>query len=110
MSFSHSFSDSFYMADGDDSLAGDLEWYPYTVYQAIVDMNESDWADMCHDVFNMDHTMVDVGMVMNKIRETNTVTNLSSPVEVWIDKAGFHSVYVHECTQEALKLRQLCNR
>jgi hypothetical protein len=38
--------------------------------------------------------MVDADMVMEMIRETNTVSNLNSPVEVWIDPKGWHTVVV----------------
>ena len=40
--------------------------------------------------------MVTAAMVMDRIRETNTCGNLNSPVEVYIDPQGIHSVLVWE--------------
>ena len=75
---------------------------PHTVYQAVSTMSDDDWRRMTEEVFD-DHTAgrsVTVEMVMEKIRETNTCRNLSSPVEVYIDEGGYHSVLVHETPEE----------
>jgi hypothetical protein len=40
-----------------------------------------------------------VGEVMDRIVETNTCRDLRSPVEVYIDDEGYHSVRVYEGTE-----------
>ena len=74
---------------------------PTTVVQALFNMSKKQWADMARDVFgcNSPHalstTYMDLETVFSKVIETDTVSNLNSPVEVWIDEDGYYTVYVY---------------
>lgn len=35
-------------------------------------------------------------MILQRVLETDTCTDLTPPVEVWIDEKGFHAVLVHD--------------
>lgn len=73
---------------------------PVTVWQALLTMNDDVWAEMIREVFGCHVDYVDVDTVMEKIRETDTCTDLSSPVTVWIDQEGFYTVDVHDQKKE----------
>ena len=94
MAYSHSFVPAFYY----DPDAPFNRQRPTTVEHAVRAMSDEEWEDMVEDVFgpDADPDMVDVDMVMEKIYETNTVTDLEAPIEVWIDPEGYHTVFVYE--------------
>ena len=105
MAFSLSFADAFYMIEGDDELSpDDMEGRtPVTVYQALLAMDDETWEEMAKDVFNCDPDCLDRDMVIEKIRETDTCSDLTSPVSVWIDDEGNFTIEVYddqECNQE----------
>lgn len=91
MSFSHSFSEDFYYQEGWETKTR----HPTSVAQALFSMPKKKWNRMCRDVFGVKGDLIDVETVMDKIRETNTCTDLSVPVEVWIDEEGYYTVQVH---------------
>jgi len=90
MSFSHSFSADFY-----DGVYGTRK-RPACVREALEVMPKRKWNSMCRDVFHCKPEYVDVDTVMAKIVETNTVSNLDSPVEVWIDEEGYYRIDVYD--------------
>ena len=59
-------------------------------------MNDRDWDEMAKEVFGRPGNRVDIDDVMRKIRDTDTCTDLRSPVEVWIDSNGFYTVEVYD--------------
>ena len=69
---------------------------PTSVYQAVQAMSEKDYTEMAREVFGCEPDFVDLSMVLDKIRETNTCRDLRSPVEVYIDDEGYHSVRVYD--------------
>ena len=88
MPFELSFSDEFFFGeDGDhyDRLPAKTD-RPTSVLQALVSMSGGRWMEMAREEFGEDRAE-DVGYheVMARIRETNTCSDLRSPVEVWID-------------------------
>ena len=97
MAFELSFSEDFFYGPYDfDGIEFDKE-KPTSVYQAIHVMSDEDYALVAKEVFDCDDPdKIDTGMIMSKIRETNSCTSLSSPVEVWIDEQGYHSVLVYD--------------
>jgi len=95
MSYSHSFSCNFYY-DADEN-APDKSKYPTSVAMALRSMPKKRWNEMCKDVFHCKPDFVDIDTVMDKIMETDTVSNLSSPVEVWIDSEGYYTIEVYDC-------------
>ena len=94
MAYSHSFSPEFY---GDIYEPDGLTSRPTTVAQAIVSMKElerNQWDRTAKEVFGVpgEHLLEDE--VFEKIIETDTVSNLTSPVEVWIDEDGYYTLLV----------------
>ena len=101
MSYGLSFSSEFFTGDGINyggAWTGDcpVSNPPCCVADALAAMPASRWKAMARDVFRCEPHFVDVFTVMAKIEETDTCSDLRSPVEVWIDPEGFYTVEVHE--------------
>jgi len=96
MAFELSFAPEFFIGPHDLEGGEFDKKRPTSVYQALMAMRDDEWQELCDTVF--DSGPMEVSDVMNKIRETNTCTNLSSPVEVWIDAEGWHRVEVYDGT------------
>ena len=103
MSFELDFSDSFFFAEGEPYDRSDLAWNksgnPVSVYSALcifAEENEEDWDMMAQDLFDCPGCFLPVETVMDAVMETNTCTDLSSPVEVWIDPDGEWTIEVWE--------------
>jgi len=100
MSYSHSFSPEFYFNKGEpyDAL-GDTR-RPTSVWAAIEGMRlrrPLEWADLAKEEFGLDNPKyLTSEAVMDRIREIDTVGDLSSPVDVWIDKEGYFTVDVYD--------------
>jgi hypothetical protein len=98
MSYELSFSSEFFFAEGDDHFGGETE-RPTTVYSALKSactLKPEWWQEMCQEVFpNVKPDRVDINMVMDKVRETNSCRDIRSPVRVYIDDAGWYSVEVY---------------
>ena len=98
MAFDLSFSPEFFIGPHDLDGSVDLSpsnTSPNSVWQAIHAMSDEDYQDMTRDVFGCEPEFVDAGMVLQKIQETNTCWDLRSPVEVWIDDEGTHTLRVY---------------
>jgi len=95
MAFDLSFAPEFFVGPHDlEGVEFDPE-RPTSVYQAVSTMSDEDWWRMADEVFDgRPPELVTVEMVMEKIRETNACRDLRSPVEVYIDPDGWHSVRV----------------
>lgn len=97
MAFDLSFSPEFFMLpgelDGAEYPHGDR---PYSVRGAILAMPDDEWALMCTECFGVAPEYVSAEAVLEKIQHTNTCTDLRSPVTVWIDADGWHSVDVYD--------------
>ena len=101
MVYGHSFGPDFYWKEGE--MDGDVKKSkrPCTVAQALFSMSKKDWNAMCRDVFpGVSPDYIGLDTVMEKIMETDTVSNLSVPVEVWIDEEGWHRVDVWDDSGE----------
>lgn len=97
MAFGLSFSEEFYVQEGDFELGPDESLEPTSVYRALLAMTEDEWKEMCREVFpRVDIDIIDCSMVLDKIRETDTCSDLSSPVTVWIDEEGFYTIDVYD--------------
>lgn len=90
------FAPSFYFNEAEPYDGGpEPSEQPTSVWHAVVSMPESDWAEMCAELFlgiNPDHVTPE--LVLERIQATNTCTDLRSPVEVWIDEDGYHTIRV----------------
>lgn len=100
MAFSLSFSPEFFVGPFD------LEGYtqkteePSSVYQALVLMDPAEWATMAREVFSCAPDHLTVETVLEKIRETDTCRDIRSPVEVYVDPEGYHSVHVYDARED----------
>ena len=69
---------------------------PVTVEQALWDLCVDSWKAITAQFFpDRRPDEVSVKEVMEIIKETNTCSNLDSPVEVWIDKKGDFKIKVY---------------
>lgn len=69
---------------------------PTSVYQAILSLDETQWANLARDVFNCPPDNLDVETVLDKAKETDTCANLDPPVTVYVDADGWFTLLVHE--------------
>lgn len=95
MAYSLSFTQEFFTGP-----YATYEHIPHTreatcIVEALTNMKDREWKQACKAVgLNYKHT--DVWDMLIKIQETNTCSNLDSPVEVWIDPEGHHTIWVGE--------------
>ena len=94
MSYGLSFSRQFFYPENLESANASSQ--PQCVYQALVAMQRDTWESLASNVFGIESDRLDVQTVMDRILETNTCTNLTAPVEVWIDDRGEYRVEVHD--------------
>lgn len=92
MSYSHSFAADFY----GDVYNASPEDRPTNVADAIASIDDKTWESLAHDVFGCDPQFLTLEAVYEKIIETDTVSDLSSPVSVWIDEEGYYTVDVYD--------------
>lgn len=90
------FTPEFFFNEGEPYDISDTSDRPTSVWQAIISMNEEEWNDLAKEVFHVDPRFLTPEAVLEKIEETDSVTDLRSPVEVWIDKEGWHTVKVYD--------------
>lgn len=98
MSYGLSFSPEFYYGEGYDycNLPPQTD-QPKSLLQALVSMPTNEWERYCDEVLRTDPD-TDMALVeaMTMARETvNTCSNLTTPVEVWLDPDGFYTVRVY---------------
>ena len=104
MSYSLSFSQDFFLAEGEPYDRSDLalndDGNPISLYSALLKWAEDKpegWASMAKDVFGLDEPeYLDIETVLQKVEETDTCSNLSVPVRVWIDSEGDYTVEVYD--------------
>ena len=92
MAFSLSFSPEFY-GDCYNAQPSDR---PTTVADALASMSDEQWESMAQDVFGCSGEYLGIEDVMAEIEETDTCSDLSSPVSVWIDDDGYFTVDVYD--------------
>jgi len=94
MSFTLSFAEQFYYPEDMEQVKTSKR--PTSVYQAVLRLSQEKLTAIAQEVFDVDPQRLDVGMVMEKIRQTDTCTTLSSPVAVWIDEEGDFQVQIYD--------------
>jgi hypothetical protein len=105
MSYELSFSEEFFFGEGEPYDASELyvndAGEPSTVWSAIhvwKERNPKEWKNMAKEVFGVplkESELLTIDAVYEKIRATSVCSNLSSPVEVWVDPAGDYRMQVH---------------
>ena len=99
MAFELSFSEEFFTGDDSQYIDGQMKnaRKPKSIRQALVSMSTRKWKAMCADVFpGVDTDYIELETVEQQVREVNTCSDLCSPVEVWIDSEGYHTLSIHE--------------
>jgi hypothetical protein len=118
MAFELMFAPDFFVGPHDEELDYPVD-KPKSVYQAIMSLDEETWQEMVEIAFDpcdgcgekceacpfseqrRDHKegktndFISHDEVLEKIRETNTCTDLRTPVEVWIDTEGYCTLKVY---------------
>jgi hypothetical protein len=95
-----SFSEEFFT---DASIPDDTKpsARPSTVYQAIISLDKRRKVDIAREVLACAHPVLAVMSssfaveVLEKVRATNTCSDLTGPVKVWIDPEGWYTVTVY---------------
>ena len=90
MSFSHSFSEDFYGSEDEAVKTRN----PTTVWDAIASLSHSFRVDLAEHYFDKPEPDLTDQEIFDAIRSTDTVTDLSSPIEVWIDEEGEYTITV----------------
>ena len=100
MSYELQFDESFFFAEGEpDDSSVPIKEQPVSVWEAILAMKQNEpkkWEHMACEVFDMPSDLyLAESTVMDKIRETNSCSNLNSPVQVWVDEGGYFTLSVY---------------
>lgn len=98
MSFELSFSEDFFYGEGyslDDPP--ETSEQPTSVLQALVSLSTAEQTELREEFKIPPEASLEalVAHLLDLIRETNTCTDLSSPVEVWIDPEGWNTIRVY---------------
>ena len=93
MSYALSFSTDFLVGD-DPEIQPSL--LPTSVLQAIFSLSEQERQQLAHEVFGMSPEFLSTEIILDRVIATNTCENLDSPVRVWIDDAGLHTLLIHD--------------
>lgn len=103
MPYELSFSEDFFSGDGEcDVYSVPPSDRPTSVLQAIVSLPRELQVEIAREVMGANDPELYVESesfafdVLERVRETNTCGDLSSPVDVWIDSEGWYTVEVHD--------------
>lgn len=95
MAFDLSFGPEFFVGPYDLTIEYPVE-RPVTIYQALSSLSEESLDAIVDHFDDLSREMVTRQDLTKKVQETNTCTDLRSPVEVWIDREGYCTILVHE--------------
>jgi hypothetical protein len=103
MSYELSFSEEFFT---DETFPYDTQSSrrPTNVWQAIISLPPISLKVIGQDVFKLPNKIIKGWIeseqarldILDKVRETNTCSNLTVPVQVWIDPKGDYTLKVYE--------------
>lgn len=71
---------------------------PTCVWEALNQMSEHEdgsWEQLARNIFDTSGDLLYPSDVIQMIKETNTCSNIDTPVEVWIDPDGIYTVWVY---------------
>lgn len=99
MSYELSFSESFFTGE-EETQKTDT---PTSILEAVENLSESERLDIGINVFGYSETTAKIWIttesfaydVLERVRETDTCSNLDTPVRVWIDSEGHYTVDVY---------------
>lgn len=102
MAFDLSFSEEFFTGEEQYYEASDR---PTNCLQAIASLPKSHIVQIGIELFDMDADFANIWAdtemcsynILDKLRATDTCTKLlTSPIEVWIDREGYHTILVYD--------------
>lgn len=100
MAMDLNFSPEFFFAEGEPYDGGpEPSDKPISVWNAIESMKllePEKWARLAKEVFNENPEYLTLETVLDKVRETNTCRDCSSPVVVYIDEGGYFDLTVYD--------------
>lgn len=96
MAFSLSFTSDFFIGPYDLEGAEFDRDRPTSVYQAVQVMSDEEYEELAKEVFDCESEFLTPEAILQKVQETDTCTDLKSPVEVWIDEEGYYTVLVYD--------------
>ena len=97
MAYELCFTEDFFAREGELDGYVSPSNQPRSVMQAIASMAGPDWTSLAYEVFGLDSPdYLDPHAVLTMVRETNTCSNLNSPVYVWIDPDGVFTLPVYD--------------
>jgi len=100
MSYELNFGPEFFFAEGEPyDHNNQITTKPISVWNAVESMrilNPDEWAQLAKEVFYCEPEHLCEEIVMEKIRETNTCSNLTVPVSVWIDPGGDFKLDIYD--------------
>lgn len=94
MPYALSFTEEFFCEGDPDAVEASDR--PTSVYQAIRSLSDETWEQIARDVFGVEADRLDPLTVLDRVRETNTCSNLDSPVRVWIDEEGWYDLLIFD--------------
>ncbi len=98
MTYALSFSNDFLVGDGSELQPSPR---PTSVLQAILSLSGQERIELARDLFGVSPDHLTAEAVLARVIDTNTVENLDSPVCVWIDETGLHTLLVHDHERES---------
>ena len=69
--------------------------------QAIMNLSQVAREEVAEAVFGVDGETLDPWLILEQVRQTDTCSNLDSPVEVGIDRDGFYTLFVYDSASPA---------
>lgn len=95
MSFELCFTEDFFLNENEDNFHLGRPISVFGAIEAMILREPEKWKNLKKEIFDLDNGIyLDSEIVLEKIRETNTCSNLTVPVEVWIDPDGYYTLQV----------------
>jgi hypothetical protein len=94
MPYALSFTEDFFCDGNPETVLPSSR--PTSVYQAVLSMSTAHRKQIARDVLHVEPGRLDPLCLLEQIRQTNTCSTLESPVEVWIDREGLHTLFVYD--------------
>ena len=94
MAYALSFTEDFFCDGNPESVLPSSR--STSVFQAVFSMSTALRKQIARDVFHVEPDRLEPLYVLEQIRQTNTCSTLESPVEVWIDREGLHTLLVYD--------------
>ena len=95
MTFSLSVSPEFFYGTDSVELIEHSD-RPSSVLQAIISLSADQRQKIAREVFECESAVLSDDLILHRVLKTDTCTDLTPPVEVWIDQDGIHTLHVFD--------------